>query len=279
MKAPPGSKVIPYIVLGIGVLFVAFHILVNGASWIKSSFAKIEHPSTYRFSTFDQLLHQVVKGDNVDYVSLKKSPLLGKAVNELAAVAPDKLNSDQERFCFWANSFNLLTLKLLSDHYPIDSPRHLGNAASFTKFTIGGDTYSVRDVTDLKLNSYFKRNPVLSFVVCGGNKGDPPLLDHALLPNTVKEESEKALDNFVNNPANAKYDEVANVFYISPYFQRYDDYFVAYFESPHMLAASRMKKAVPAANATVMKKFTRQYDKRLNDVEREAKTEIQPLQK
>lgn len=270
MQKPPIMKVIPMILLGLGALFVAFHILVNGAAWIKSSFTKIDHPTTYRFTTYDQLLHQVVKGDAVDYAALKKSPILDKAVDELSVMAPDKLNSDKEKLCYWLNSYNLLMLKSLSDKYPIASPRKLGNSISFRKFTIGGDTYSVRDIIDYKLSPFFKRNPLLTFVVCGGAKGEPALLDHALEPDTVIADAQKGLDNFVNTPANTKYDEVANVFYISPYFQRYDDYFVAYFESPHMLAATHMKQPVPVSTISLLKKFTRNFDWRLNDVEPES---------
>ena len=270
MNPPSGKKTIPLIVLAIGVLFVTFHILVNGAAWIKSSFTPIAHPSTYRFATYDKLLHEVVKGDSVDYTALKKSPLLDKAVDELAVVSPDKLENDKEKLCFWVNSYNLLILKSISDRYPINSVKRLGNSISFRKFTIGGDTYSVRDIPDLKLNSYFKRNPLLTFLVCGGAKGEPALLDHTIEPATVITDAEKALDKFVNNPMNTRYDEVANVFYISSYFQRYDDYFVAYFESPHMLAATHMKKPVPVANATVLKTFARQFDWSLNDVDRQA---------
>ncbi|CAN5272842.1 hypothetical protein BH10CYA1_BH10CYA1_58700 [soil metagenome] len=267
MQPPPIKKAIPLILLGAGVLFVAFHILVNSAAWIKSSFAKIDHPTTYRFTTYDKLLHEVVKGDAVDYATLKKSPLLDKAVAELEVVAPDKLNSDKEKLCYWLNSYNMLMLKSLSDRYPIESPRKLGNSISFRKFTIGGDSYSVRDIIDFKLSPFFKRNPLLTFVVCGGAKGEPPLLNHALEPDTVMIDAQKGLDNFVNNPANTRYDEVAGVFFISPYFQRYDDYFVAYFESPHMLAASHMTKSVPAANVSLLKRFTRNFDWRLNDID------------
>jgi len=267
MQPPPFKKAIPVILLGAGALFVVFHILVNGPAWIKSAFTKIEHPTTYRFTTYDKLLHEIVKGDAVDYATLKKSPLLDKAVDELSVVAPDKLDSDKEKLCYWLNSYNLLMLKSLSDKYPISSTRKLGNSVSFRKFTIGGDTYSVRDIIDLKLTPYFQRNPLLTFLVCGGSKGDPALMDHVLEPSTVMADAQKGLDNFVNNPANTRYDEVADVFFISPYFQRYDDYFSAYFESPHMLAASHMKKSVPASNVSLLKRFTRNFDYRLNDVE------------
>lgn len=269
MQTASFKNAIPVVLVTLGLLFVAFHILVNGFSWVKSSFTKIDHPTTYRFETYDKLLHEVVKGDLVDYSALKKSPLLSKAVDELAVVAPDKLATDKDKVCYWINSYNLLTLKLLSDRYPISSPRKLGNAVSFQKFTIGGDTYSVRDLIDYKLTPFFKRNPFLTFLVCGGARGEPPLLDHAVQPDAVVADAQKALDNFVNNPANTKYDEVANVFYISPYFQRYDDYFVAFFESPHMLAASRMKNSVPAANVSLLKRFSRDLDWRLNDVQHE----------
>ncbi|HEY9732156.1 MAG TPA: DUF547 domain-containing protein [Drouetiella sp.] len=266
MQLSTSRKTIPLILLGIGAALVCFHILVNGAAWIKSSFTKIDHPASYRFASFDQLLHEVVKGDSVDYKLAKKSPLLNKAIDELSVVAPDKLQSDEEKACYWINTYNLLMLKLLTDKYPIDSPRRLGNGVSFTKFTVGGDTYSARDIEDLKLNQYFKRNPLLAFLICGGSKGDPPLLDHVIEPASLKGDAEKALDNFANNPVNTKWDEVSNVFYISPYFQRYDDYFVAYFESPHILVASRLKKSVPAANVSMLKRFFRDYDHRLNDV-------------
>ncbi len=272
MQPPPIKKALPIILLATGALFVAFHILMNGSAWIKSAFTKIEHPATYRFTAYDKLLHEVVKGDAVDYATLKTSPLLDKAVEELSVVAPDKLNSDKEKLCYWLNSYNMLMLKSLSDRYPISSPRKLGNSLSFRKFTIGGDTYSVRDIIDFKLSPFFKRNPLLTFVVCGGAKGEPALLDHSLEPATVIADAQKGLDNFVNNPANTRYDEVAGVFFISPYFQRYDDYFSAYFESPHMLAATHMKKSVPVVNVSLLKRFTRDFDWRLNDIEPAAQT-------
>ncbi len=156
MQQPPIMKAIPLILLGAGALFVAFHVLVNGPAWIKSSFTKIEYPATYRFQTYDKLLHEVVKGDAVDYATLKKSPLLDKAVDELSTTSPDKLESDKEKLCYWLNTYNLLMLKSLADRYPISSPRKLGNSLSFRKFTIGGDTYSVRDVIDLKPKSLFQ---------------------------------------------------------------------------------------------------------------------------
>ncbi|HEY9679244.1 MAG TPA: DUF547 domain-containing protein [Drouetiella sp.] len=268
MQAPNIQKAIPVIFLSVGALLLLFHVIVNGGTWVKSAFLKVEHPITYHFPLYDQLLHEVVKGDAVDYKQVKALPLLNKAIDELASVAPDKLNSEKENLCYWLNAYNMLTLKLLSDRYPIDSPKKLGNARSFTKFTIGGDTLSVRDIIDLKLNPYFKRNPTLTFLVCDGAKGDPALLNHALVPETVIKDADTSLTNFVNNPANYKWDEVQNIFYISPYFQRYDDYFVAFYESPHALAASKMNKSIPVANVTLLKTFLRDFDSRLNDVDK-----------
>lgn len=267
MQKPPFTKAIPILLLAVGALFVAFHILVNGAAWIKSSFTKIDHPTTYRFTTYDKLLHAVVHDDGVDYATLKKEPSLDEAVDELARTAPDKLNSDKEKLCYWINAYNMLMLKSLADKYPIASPKKLGNSISFRKFQIGGDTYSVRDIIEQRLEPYFKRNPILTFVVCEGAKGDPPLLNHALEPNTVVADANTALDKFFKNPANSSYDEVADVFYISPYLQRYDDYFSAYFESPHLLAAGHLTKSVPVANVSMLKKFTRDFDWRLNDID------------
>ncbi|MGC5352351.1 hypothetical protein ACPXAT_27350, partial [Klebsiella pneumoniae] len=75
----------------------------------------------YHFPTYDNVLHHVVSGDAVNYEALKSDEMrkeLDSAVDELAKLNPDQMESQQEQTCFWINSYNLLVLKAITDLYP-----------------------------------------------------------------------------------------------------------------------------------------------------------------
>ena len=104
--------------LMIGILLTFVHIVIDAPVWLSPLFVRVEHPTTCQFQTYDKLLNQFVNDGHVDYAKLSKSPLLGKAVDELASMSPDQLKEERERICYWINAYNLLVLKNISDGYP-----------------------------------------------------------------------------------------------------------------------------------------------------------------
>ncbi len=63
----------------------------------------------------------------MDYPALKRSPLFGRVVSQLASFNTAQLSSPQEKLAFYINAYNILAMKVVVDHWPLDSIRHAGN--------------------------------------------------------------------------------------------------------------------------------------------------------
>ena len=137
---------------------------------------------------------------------------------------------------------------------------------SARKFIVGGQLYSIDEFVS-RLDPMFKYEPMSTFLICGGTLGDPPLQDHVITPSNMDNDAEIALSKFANNKANARYDEAANAFFISSYFEHYAYYDIPKFKSAHELVASYMKLPPPVENITLLKTFIKFPNNALNDVE------------
>jgi len=120
------------------------------------------------------VLHRHVSQGLVDYESLKKDEDLGKYLNSLAKIDPDKdLSSDSARIAFWINAYNAMVLQGICDAWPIAklSRRH---AIYRRQFTIGGRQVSPEQVQNDILRKKY-RDPRILMALCIGAKDGPPL--------------------------------------------------------------------------------------------------------
>lgn len=84
-------------------------------------------PDSFDHGRFDRLLEQYVDARGfVDYAGLKahQDSALTPYLQQLAATDPSNLDRD-ERLAFWINAYNALTIKLVVDHYPVESIRDI----------------------------------------------------------------------------------------------------------------------------------------------------------
>lgn len=65
-------------------------------------------------------------GTRVDYRSLAKSSEWKRLASQVRAAKPSQLNR-AERLAYWINAYNILTIDLIVDHYPVESIRELGS--------------------------------------------------------------------------------------------------------------------------------------------------------
>ncbi|NOY62134.1 MAG: DUF547 domain-containing protein, partial [Gammaproteobacteria bacterium] len=86
----------------------------------------------------------------VDYAAIKRDPLWSKTVAELAQFAPSQLSSKTERLAFYSNAYNILAIKMVLDHWPLQSIKDAGSL--FTQVwnidvgKIGGKTVTLNEV-------------------------------------------------------------------------------------------------------------------------------------
>ena len=66
----------------------------------------------------------------VDYEALKKNGLLEKVYQQVSKYPLEKLNGRGEVLAFYINTYNILAIKTVVDHWPLDSIKDMGNIFS-----------------------------------------------------------------------------------------------------------------------------------------------------
>lgn len=110
-----------------------------------------------QWSDYQAVLNHVKPGTKngvtlalVDYPAIKASGKLDKAYEALRAFDPKRLNGRDEQLAFYVNAYNILALKTVVDHWPLDSIKDVGNLLSPVwdkpAGELGGKTVSLGDV-------------------------------------------------------------------------------------------------------------------------------------
>ncbi len=269
IKLGSNSKILPIVALSLGFLLVLAYIIRLAPNSIKSLTLSVTHPTTYRFETYGAVLQKYVKDGLVDYAAMKSDPDLGKAVSELESIAPDKLENDNEKACFWINACNLLTLKVINDHYPVTSSEKLTQFWSQNSFIVGGQSTSVTKALGRATNA-LKDNRMAAntiFLICRGTLGYPPLTEHVITPESMESDAKVATYKFVNNEHNVYYDDERLEFLLSPLFKKYETYLQRANVDPHHFALLQLNSTNPPdlTNLMITKTYFRKLDPTIND--------------
>lgn len=71
-----------------------------------------------------------VELNTVDYAALKKSGEVDRVAAQLAAFPLGKLTSREEKLAFYINAYNVLAMKMVLDHWPLESIKDVGSFIS-----------------------------------------------------------------------------------------------------------------------------------------------------
>jgi len=91
--------------------------------------------SAFDFSVWDALIQRHVAPKNVggilihavNYESLKNDLEYSSLVSRLRSAKLDSLRTRDEKLAFWINTYNILAIKMVVDHYPIKSIKDIGS--------------------------------------------------------------------------------------------------------------------------------------------------------
>jgi hypothetical protein len=68
-----------------------------------------------------------VVGTRVDYRGLAADPRWPRLLAGLEAARPSELTTRAQRLAFWINAYNVLAIRMVIDHYPVESIRDAGS--------------------------------------------------------------------------------------------------------------------------------------------------------
>jgi len=100
-------------------------------------------------SDLDGLLRDHVAHGSVDYTAMKADARLSRVVKELSSTPLSRMRmTPQAAMAFWINVYNVFTLKLICDNWPVKSIMDLDGGKVWDRkwISIDGQTYSLNQI-------------------------------------------------------------------------------------------------------------------------------------
>ncbi|MBI4566415.1 MAG: DUF547 domain-containing protein [Planctomycetes bacterium] len=184
---------------------------------------------------WDKVLKEHVKDGRVDYAAIQKHPSALKAyLSALEAVdrATYESWSEERKIAFWLNAYNAYTVKLIVDHYPVNSIKDLGGwfSSVFNKEFIplkrlrDGRTISLNDIEHETLRKDFSE-PRIHFALVCASKGCPPLRGEPYVGERLDQQLDEQAKVFLNDRERNRYDAKTKTLYLSKIFDWFSEDF------------------------------------------------------
>jgi len=160
-------------------------------------------------------LKKHVADGKVNYAAIKKSP---KELNELIKIiAATKLSeSKNERMSFYINAYNILVIKGIVSHYPVEGPLKIDGFFDREQYQIAGEHMTLNDLENKKIRVY--KDARIHFALVCAAISCPSLTSNAYTPKTLntylQRQAEKALndDGFIRVKSQSKAVYVSEIF-------------------------------------------------------------------
>jgi len=137
----------------------------------------------------------------VDYSTLKKSGLVDKVYQQISAYPVTSLKGREETLAFYINTYNILALKTVVDHWPLENIKDVG---SFFKpvwgkeaGTIGGNTVSLDDIENNKIRPMGE--PRIHLAIVCASVSCPDLRNEPYTAATLNKQLDEQANAFLRN--------------------------------------------------------------------------------
>lgn len=153
------------------------------------------------YKALDNLLTKFVNSSGaVDYSGLKANKTeLNRIYSTLTSIKPETVKGKEAQLAFWINLYNVATLKLIVDNFPLKSIMDLdkGKPWDVKRITISGKAYSLNEIENTKIRPF--KDPRIHFAVNCAARSCPPLLNGAFTPEKLNNQLESQTKKFINN--------------------------------------------------------------------------------
>ncbi|MBL0955497.1 MAG: DUF547 domain-containing protein [Leptospira sp.] len=204
--------------------FALFFVLGMSQSLIAQNF-------DHKHSVWDSLLKKHVKNGLVSYKGfISDSSQLNGYLDQLTKVSDSQYQSfsEKEKISFLINAYNAFTVKLIMDHYPVDSITDIGSPISKINlargipwkkefFNLLGKSRHLDWIEHEKLRKDFME-PRIHFAIVCASIGCPILQSEAYTPVNLEKQLQTAKLTFLKNPKKNSYDKNTNTLYLSKIF-------------------------------------------------------------
>jgi hypothetical protein len=139
----------------------------------------------------------------VDYAGLARDPRFGQVVQQIASYPLASLTTPAERIAFHINAYNILALKMVVDHWPLESIKDVGNLLrpvwKRDAGVIDGTAVSLDDVEHGRLRKMGQ--PLIHLAIVCASVSCPDLRGEPYRADTLDAQLEDQARRFLANPA------------------------------------------------------------------------------
>ncbi len=159
-----------------------------------SSFAQ-----NFDYKSYNKFLgNYVSEKGNVNYDKIKKNRSeLDAIIKQFEKTQPNDQWSSDEKIAYFINSYNIYTLKIVTDNYPVKSIKDIPSVWDKKFIASGKEKISLGDIEHKILRKM--NEPRIHFAINCASYSCPNLLNEAYLPQTLNKQLETAAKSFVND--------------------------------------------------------------------------------
>ena len=136
---------------------------------------------------------------------LDDSVRLNRYLITLSNCYPNSYWSKEQKLAYWINAYNAFTIKLIVDHYPVESIKDIKKGIPFVNsvwdinfFKIGDEKMDLNEIEHSILRKKFDE-PRIHFVIVCASESCPRLLNVAYQAETLEEQLIQQAKNFLND--------------------------------------------------------------------------------
>jgi len=176
-----------------------------------SSFAQ-----NFDYKTYNEFLGNYVSGKgNVNYDKIKTNKSeLDVVIKQFEKNQPNNQWSREEKLAYYINAYNIYTLKIVTDNYPLKSIKDITNVWDKEFIKSGKEKISLGDIEHKILRKM--NEPRIHFAINCASFSCPNLLNEAYLPETLDKQLAKVTKSFINdktkNTITASEIEISEIF-------------------------------------------------------------------
>ena len=178
-------------------------------------------------TAFGELLQQYVDASGlVDYAGLSENASqLDAYIASLARAPFEELGRDQ-KLALLINAYNAFTLRLILDHYPIDSITDIPDEERWDhqRWNVGGHTWSLNQIENEQIRPNFVEPRIHFALVCAAI-GCPPLRREAYNAASLESQLAEQTSLVHTNERWLRYDAEENVLHLTQLYSWYGDDF------------------------------------------------------
>ncbi len=180
---------------------------------------KIAATDIHAHEKLNTLLKKYVSSaGKVDYEALKANKSeVDAVIKDMKENTVESSWTSKQKLAYWINAYNIFTIKLVIDNYPVKSIKDINNDKPWDKkfIEIGGKTYSLNDIENNIIRKDFNE-PRIHFAVNCASISCPKLINEAFTASKMESQLTKATKDFLKDTGKNKLEEskiqISNIF-------------------------------------------------------------------